>query len=240
MSAALSAALSMLSLGGYRVVVLDFSGAFGRALACVAHHVLGRAEQALWQGFALERKRLTWLAGRVAAKLALRLALAEDAPRREAGDLPHLRDLPVLPQTGRSGPPHSPIGGALSLSHSGTLAAAVHAPTPVGLDLEGLRPIGANARRWLLSSSEARLLGPDPDDAALTHLWAAKEAVLKARHAPNLAQMRGLRWHGWGQDGTARVTDTNGPLAWVHAGLWRGHAIALATYLPMKGERAHA
>jgi phosphopantetheinyl transferase len=134
---------------------------------------LDAEERAVYAGLRLPKRRLDWLAGRVAAKMAARArfggALVEHGVRvRGEG-----------PDSGRPWLAR----GWLSISHAGDLAAAVVDERPIGLDLEvvaerpeleqlAFDPATAEALRAL--PAPARALGG-------TAAWAAMEAVAKWR-----------------------------------------------------------
>jgi 4'-phosphopantetheinyl transferase EntD len=117
-------------------------------------------------------RRLEFLAGRRAARRALR------AVGLECGEIPRSGRLPVFPP-----------GRAASISHSAGIAVAVaRAPgrdLPLGCDLE-LRPLPRAAARLVLRADEEALLddGEMPLGAgaawSVTELFSAKEAAWKA------------------------------------------------------------
>ncbi|MFJ3441177.1 enterobactin synthetase [Streptomyces sp. NPDC086081] len=118
------------------------------------------------------RRRLEFLAGRRAARRALR------AVGLDCGEIPRRGRLPVFPP-----------GRAASISHSAGIAVAVAAAPgrglPVGCDLE-LRPLPREAARLVLCEDEESLLtdaGLPPGAGAagsVTALFSAKEAAWKA------------------------------------------------------------
>jgi phosphopantetheinyl transferase len=219
-------------LGGVPIFLMDFGGGAGEALERAAPRLLGAEEIALWRGFALQRKRRQWLAGRVVAKAALQASRSPRPP------LP-FNTVPVLPLRGRSGPVASPLGGYLSISHSHVIAAAAHAPDPIGVDIERLRAFSPFARRHFLSAEESRLLNAtDPSDPALTLLWSAKEAAIKSRRADSIAALRSVQWRGWSHAGEARMRDEGRADLRVHAGYWGEYALALA--MRTRRESRHA
>ncbi|MEU3859690.1 4'-phosphopantetheinyl transferase superfamily protein [Streptomyces sp. NPDC028722] len=130
----------------------------------------GPAEEAAAAGMAPQR-RLEFLAGRLAARRALR------AVGLDCGEIPRAGRLPVFPP-----------GRAASISHSAGVAVAVaRAPgrdSPLGCDLE-LRPLPAEAARLVLREDEEELLHASAPGAArwsVTSLFSAKEAAWKALH----------------------------------------------------------
>ncbi|SEQ84743.1 4'-phosphopantetheinyl transferase family protein [Streptomyces radiopugnans] len=117
------------------------------------------------------RRRLEFLAGRLAARRALR------AVGLECGQIPRAGRLPRFPP-----------GRAASIAHSAGVAVAVaRAPgrdLPLGCDLE-LRPLPAEAVRLVLRDDEEALLHAPPSGTApwsVTSLFSAKEAAWKALH----------------------------------------------------------
>ncbi|CAL9279309.1 hypothetical protein SUDANB91_00128 [Streptomyces sp. SudanB91_2054] len=123
------------------------------------------------------RRRLEFLAGRRAARRALR------AVGLDCGEIPRSGRLPVFPP-----------GRAASISHSAGIAVAVARAAgpglPLGCDLE-LRPLPRAAARLVLREDEEELLddrdepfhaGSRPTGAGwtVTELFSAKEAAWKA------------------------------------------------------------
>ncbi|MFE2282444.1 enterobactin synthetase [Streptomyces sp. NPDC059454] len=108
------------------------------------------------------RRRLEFLAGRRAARRALR------AVGLDCGEIPRSGRLPVFPP-----------GRAASISHSAGIAVAVACrpggDLPLGCDLE-LRPLAREAARLVLRADEETLLA----DWSVTELFSAKEAAWKA------------------------------------------------------------
>ncbi|MFE0672972.1 enterobactin synthetase [Streptomyces sp. NPDC058867] len=116
------------------------------------------------------RRRSEFLAGRLAARRALR------AVGLDCGDVPRAGRLPLFPP-----------GRAASISHSAGVALAVaRAPgrdTPLGCDLE-LCPLPPGAARLVLRADEEHLLR----EWSVTALFSAKEAAWKALLGPRAAR----------------------------------------------------
>ncbi|MFE9681834.1 4'-phosphopantetheinyl transferase superfamily protein [Streptomyces sp. NPDC006285] len=148
----------------------------------------GPSETAAAEGMPA-RRRLEFLAGRRAARRALR------AVGLDCGEIPRAGRLPVFPP-----------GRAASISHSAGVAVAVaHAAgrdRPVGCDLE-LRPLPRRAARLVLRADEEELLvtGSRSVDSAwsVTELFSAKEAAWKALYVAEAEYVSGAG----GSDGAA-------------------------------------
>ncbi|GAA2500584.1 4'-phosphopantetheinyl transferase superfamily protein [Streptomyces gobitricini] len=129
------------------------------------------------------KRRLEFLAGRRAARRALR------AVGLECGEIPRSGRLPVFPP-----------GRVASISHSAGIAVAVaRAPgrgLPLGCDLE-LRPLPRGAARLVLRADEEALLAAGAAAWSVTELFSAKEAAWKALVGPDgerrAGPMRSLR-----------------------------------------------
>jgi 4'-phosphopantetheinyl transferase len=135
------------------------------------------------------RRRAEWLAGRLAAKHAVR------AHQRRRGAVPaSFGDVVVQPITVgmRAGKPLV-ASAEISISHSGGLAVAVCGPVPVGVDVE---------RGRALSPVLVDLLSTGVDlDMPLPLRWACKEAVLKNLGFGLRVDSREVRLSRWGADG---------------------------------------
>lgn len=147
----------------------------------------------------IERRRLEFLAGRLAARQALKAA--------GAGSL----------EVGRDGSaPVWPADAVGSISHSGAVAAAVAAPRPcwraLGLDIEGLlqdRRIAVVQR--VMRPSECSAAQTIDDPWIWTRIWCAKEAAYKCLSALGVdADLADLvpHWHAPGRGSL---------MAWVDA-----------------------
>ena len=160
-----------------------------------ANRVLGRVEREAFRNLrAPERRRLEWLAGRTAAKEAVR-----DLLRSHCGLDPTLADIEIRPDD--RGCPRVVLGwpGAaavepvVSIAHSRGVAVALAGlpiegggPLGLGVDLERLRPLTEGFIDAAFGDAERRLirdLGPGQFDEWLLRAWCAKEAVGKATGA---------------------------------------------------------
>ena len=139
--------------------------------------VLTDAEAATFDAFPVERRRRDWLAGRVAAKRALRAAVRErgqPVPDYRAIEL--WNDGDGAPRFIMARMPELSDQLDISLSHTdGAAVASVadrHASGTVGVDIETTRPLPMSlvSRVWLIRQ-------------APIVMWTVKEAVLKAAHA---------------------------------------------------------
>jgi len=137
-------------------------------LTAARHHP---AEAALVAG-AAERRRDEFLAGRACARSCL--------DELGYGDAPVLR--------GERGMPLWPEGAIGSISHSGTIAMAVAAPSgtvrSLGIDVEQQRAVTDELQDLLFRPEERSRLALMPQDerrAAATLMFSAKEAFYKAQ-----------------------------------------------------------
>lgn len=165
---------------------LEASGAFltgfcrpdeARALASQTSRragILGRHEVPLYQGLRCEKRRLDWLAGRLAAKRALRRYFCD-----LQGRSPALTALEISYDS--QGAPRCALPQApfLSISHcaAGGLCAVGLSGRRVGADWEVVVSRGPELTRLFACPGELPL-GPE-DPFAQTRLWALKEAALK-------------------------------------------------------------
>jgi len=157
-------------------------------------HLLSPGENALFQRFRLDKRRLEWLGGRVAAKHCIHQLLAPDASPslfHQYSILSNTHGGPRLEQT-------TCQDVALSISHSRGYAAAVACRSgSCGIDVQYLTPKLAAVADRFTHEDELDLISPL--SAPLTRLgliWTAKEAVKKcllADHPSFLGRIR-LTW----------------------------------------------
>jgi hypothetical protein len=170
--------LEFVNGGGLTAACRQAFGIEAAACACIdpmAESRLTPGESEAYAKLSHPDRRKTWLTGRAALKGALRaVGRAEDT------------SLLCYP------------GDGFSLTHSGGVAVAVasRCEKGLGVDLERLRPVKAEAARFFLGMREQALDGAD-----LLRLWTVKEAVFKSDRRNGgrllrdyrLAEPRGLR-----------------------------------------------
>jgi len=130
---------------------------------------LAPQEQARYRAFGAEARRRSWLAGRELLCAAVARLLGEV-------------DAGALLTEDHGGVRYAGGGLHLNLSHSGGWLAAACARSPVGVDIEQVRPraVTAHAER-VFCASEAEALEQDPDPlTGFYRLWTLKEAACKA------------------------------------------------------------
>lgn len=131
---------------------------------------LAAAEQARYHAFSAEPRRRTWLAGRELLLAAVSYVQGEADPA-------------ALLTAAHGGVAYADGSLHLNLSHSGEwLAAAAAAHSPVGIDIERLRPraVTTQAAR-VFCPKEAERLAQEGDPLPLFYrLWTLKEAACKA------------------------------------------------------------
>jgi phosphopantetheinyl transferase len=183
---------------------LEASGAFltgfcrpdeARALASQAAlraGFLSPAEESHYLSLRCEKRRLDWLAGRAAAKRALRRYF-----RETAGSEPELAALEIASDA--QGAPFcaAPAAPSFSISHcaAGGLCAVGLSGRRVGADWEMVAPRSRELARIFACPGE---LSPDQDDPrGQTRLWAVKEAVLKLLGLGLAASPREIQTQPW-------------------------------------------
>lgn len=145
-----------------------------------AARLLSEAEQDFFRQLRHPKRRSEWLGGRIAAKAAL-LNLPEDAAFAAQA-----RRLTILPDAqGRPTVSGGQDNFALSITHSGSYAAALAAQgRHCGIDLQVISAKLPLLTKYFAAAAELELLAGQPElgseAAALTMLWAVKEAVKKS------------------------------------------------------------
>jgi phosphopantetheinyl transferase len=136
------------------------------------HELLPRLapqEQARYRAFGTEARRRSWLAGRELLCAAVTRALGEV-------------DAAALLTQDSGGVGYAGDGVYLNLSHSGDWFAAACSTSPVGIDIERVRPraVTMQAAR-VFCAGEAAALERDADPlTGFYRLWTLKEAACKA------------------------------------------------------------
>ncbi|MFG2317657.1 MULTISPECIES: 4'-phosphopantetheinyl transferase family protein [Streptomyces] len=207
------------------------------ALAALRSRYLTPAETEQAAALRVPRRRVEWLAGRLALKHAV------SAHGRRHWDLAREpRTVEVRAVTGglQAGRPVVDAPVEVGLTHSGDFAVAVCGPHAVGVDLEHDRPMPPTLARVLdeecdpkAPSADARRLAAMP--AMLR--WTCKEAVLKYYGFGLRVDAAEVALTGWLPDGRftwrpgggllrhAPVAGTRRPTGW--AGVVGGHHLAL-------------
>jgi len=160
-------------------------------------------ERAVLEGVPAESRRRDWLAGRVAAKRALRTTC-----RRQHETVPSYQAIEILNDA--NGAPCFTVDGRpelanrldISIAHTDGAAVAAIADTlasgRIGVDIEITRPLSLALVRRVLQPTELERL----DETANTcptplEMWTAKEAAMKAaRHLCNALRDVELSWNG--------------------------------------------
>jgi acyl transferase domain-containing protein/phosphopantetheinyl transferase len=147
----------------------------------LSRRYLSASERATYDSLSPRRRR-QWLAGRVAAKDAVRAWL-----RREQGveavwpqEFTIVNDEAGAPRLHANVTQTLPPGLHLSLAHKGNLAVAIVSTQPVGIDLERIEPRSDSFLEMAFTPDELALLAGT--DAATEHTrgWVAKEVAAKA------------------------------------------------------------
>lgn len=179
--------------------------------------VLSEAERVVFDRLATGRRRHDWLAGRIAAKRAVRRAV-----REAGGSMPAYRAITVWNEEGGApcvaldANPEVARRWNLSIAHTEGFALAALACTAlsgtVGVDIERTKPLSAALIHRVLTVEEAErfearhAFTPEP-----VVIWAVKEAALKAgRGQCEALRQIELTWDVRGRI-MARVMGLQGP-----------------------------
>ncbi len=172
---------TLLHLGAVRLAALAGQQSV-EAQAC-----LNADEMAQWAGFRLEKRRLEWLGGRMAAKRAAAAILGESpAAWPELAIRTEKDGRPCVAAGAHPAPPF------ISISHSGPWAAALAANIPCGLDIQQPGDKILRVKKYFACAEEEDILQASlplsfSETERLTVLWTAKEAMRKmVRIAPLL------------------------------------------------------
>lgn len=154
---------------GIQNATADIAGVRGAlAVGWVPH--LSKREREIYKDCRILKRQADWIAGRLAARRAVAKLLGCRQEIIEVDRCP----------TGA--PAITGWNGHISISHSGTVAAAVAASFPVGIDLEQDETHPEALVRAVMCDSEQRLLDRYTQDRRRTEvirLWTCKEAVAK-------------------------------------------------------------
>ncbi|HEY9787861.1 MAG TPA: 4'-phosphopantetheinyl transferase superfamily protein, partial [Candidatus Obscuribacterales bacterium] len=159
-------------------------------LVWLTDYLLHPKEQSLLAALSDRRRKREWLAGRIAAKDAIRQLVA----RKFGRQIPPAN---IVVQTTESGTPYSHValagnsqaGFALSITHKNGLAIALaklhldDQPTAIGIDFEPIVHRESSFERFVVGHNEQSFLKGVTGNTrleALTALWCAKEAAGKA------------------------------------------------------------
>lgn len=125
-------------------------------------------ELAAWSALKVPKRKNEWLGGRLAAKLAGADAFFREVPLREIEVHRELTGSPFLVCRGEK--------RHVSISHSAGVCGAAAGTDFLGLDIEEVASRHPGWYRDYFSPAERE----GKDDAAMTGLWAGKEALFKA------------------------------------------------------------
>jgi len=153
----------------------------------IAFFYLRREERERFHSFRHEKRKIEWLAGRIAAKCA-GLQLQNNDEKICCGKK-QWHQLQILADS--SGKPvviwsamESSSSVSISISHSKDFAIAIAARENCGIDIQQVTPAVERVEERFVTSEEKNILAEIADlygrRAALTLLWSAKEAVKKA------------------------------------------------------------
>jgi acyl transferase domain-containing protein/phosphopantetheinyl transferase len=162
--------------GGYVFFFDRYKAAQSRDF--LARRYLGERERAEYEAVGLPRQR-QWLAGRIAAKDAVR-----DLLWRKGRGPTFPVEVEVASEPSGEPRVRAPAGERLrvSIAHKDDLAVAIAgAGAAVGIDLERIAPRSEGFEEIAFTDAERARLPAASRDEWVTRLWSAKEAVAKAR-----------------------------------------------------------
>lgn len=165
-------------------------------LAACADQFLGPRERDAFGAFAYERRRISYLLGRHAAKMAL-AHLAHRVPAHAIDIVPGCFNQPVV---------HAqldvPLGVSISHTASSACAAAFPETHPIGIDVEDIDAARAGVMKTRCTARELDAIADAGDDVTLAAVvWTAKEAVSKVLRCGmtvpfELLEVEGMSRHG--------------------------------------------
>ncbi|MCW5200503.1 hypothetical protein VU07_01615 [Desulfobulbus sp. F4] len=156
--------------------------------------LLSEEERRYFERFHYPKRRLEWLGGRIAAKIALLSLLDAEDFRRQTQWLTILPDKYGKPTvSGRAAKKEL----SLSISHSGKYAVALTVQgISCGIDLQEISDKLPSLTDYFASRTELELLTGLPEigsyETSLTMLWAVKEAVKKSVLADQPTSFSGI------------------------------------------------
>jgi phosphopantetheine--protein transferase-like protein len=155
----------------------------GELAAPALQRYLSAVEQIRFRELKTDKRRIEWLAGRIAAKRLIReLKFCHEGaivPYNAIEILPDELGAPRVRVVGEQGP--WPL---ISISHSAGVAAAMLSAQPhlvPGIDVEQIETRDASFGATYFTDAERAAAKAAPDaDTTLTAIWAVKEGILKA------------------------------------------------------------
>lgn len=219
----------------------------------LAERVLTPAEFDVFARLWVPKRRVEWLAGRLAAKAAFahhRQLVAPDGQTLPTVGVPALS---VLNRPSRApfiqGHPELYV----SISHAGEHAVAVIASFPIGVDIEAIEPRPALFADFYLCQQERDgLQVPNPSstpgpmqaheagpaaqaevDAQITRLWSRKEAVAKLLQVGGAIPFKGIDVSG---DVATVIGDDSAANVRLVSGRYDGYWLSLAMQVPCPGD----
>lgn len=144
---------------------------------CHANHYLSKEEFRLYEDIKSNERKQSFVYGRVAAKIALKIIL-QDLKFEEVSIVPGLLGQPVIKNLSMN-------DYAISISHSKKIAAAIIVSSicPVGIDVEEISFSHINELNSICREYELELTANchgDDEVTAKTRIWTLKEALSKA------------------------------------------------------------
>lgn len=160
-------------------VVLAISKAEGDAFTAAAIECLHEKEMLQLNKFPVEKRKRSFLSGRLSAKKAIKEQLNNAVLEHEILIQSGVFEFPLVRE------PVCAMTTAVSISHSDSMGAAIAYPDshPMGLDIEKIQPDKLHVIKTQMTDKDLELiplLAPGNEYLGLTMLWAAKEALSKA------------------------------------------------------------
>ncbi|MFZ5765903.1 MAG: 4'-phosphopantetheinyl transferase family protein [Thermodesulfobacteriota bacterium] len=180
-------------------------------------------EMQQFAGYQLEKRKIEWLGGRLAAKYA---ALQTGGIKINIATGEEMGKMIAIVANGTGKPEiswqdgHSPNRRLhVSISHGGRRAVALVADRHCGIDIQSITPTVARVQERFVSTNDRWTLRELDtiygSQAALTAIWSAKEAVKKATPGSEMPAFQAIGLHGLireerGLRMIATVTTVNG------------------------------